>query len=81
MFGLFKQPSFLSHLKHTIFMKSGKTLLVIFIVAASSIGFATFQEFNLVENPLVTLDDFSSHIKTVKISLSDGVGSKLSGLK
>jgi hypothetical protein len=81
MFGLFKQPSFISHLKHTIFMKSGKILLVIFIVAASAIGLATFQEFNLVENHQVTLDDFSSNFKTVKISLSDGIGSKLSGFK
>jgi len=80
MFGLFKQPSFISRLKHTIFMKSGKILLVIFIVAASAIGLATFQEFNLVENHL-TPNDFSSNDKTVKISLSDGVGSKLSGLK
>ena len=62
-------------------MKSGKTLLVIFIVVASAIGLATFQEFNSVENHLVSTDDFSSNLKTIKISLSDGVGSKLSGLK
>jgi len=80
MFGLFKQPSFISQPKHTIFMKSGKILLVIFIVAASAIGLATFQEFNLVENHLAP-NDFSSNDKIVKISLSDGVGSKISGLK
>jgi hypothetical protein len=80
MFGLFKQPSFIRHQKHIIFMKSGKILLVIFIVAASAIGLATFQELNFVENYLAP-NDFSSNDKTVKISLSDGIGSKLSGYK
>jgi hypothetical protein len=60
-------------------MKSGKMFLVIFIVAASAIGLATFQEYNTVENHLVTYDDFSSNVKIVQISLSDGVGTKLSG--
>ena len=62
-------------------MKSGKTLLIVFIVVASAIGLATFQEFNSVENHVVTTGDFSSDVKTVKISLSDGVGSKMSGLR
>lgn len=62
-------------------MKSGKTLLIVFIVVASAIGLATFPEFNSVENHLVSTDDFSSNVKTVKISLSDGVGLKLSGLR
>jgi hypothetical protein len=62
-------------------MKSGKILLMVIIVLASAISLATLQEFRFEENITTNTDDFSSNVKTVKISLSDGVGSKLSGIR
>lgn len=62
-------------------MKSGTILLMVIIVLASAISLATLQEFRFEENITTNTDDFSSNAKTVKISLSDGVGSKLSGIR
>ena len=62
-------------------MKSGKILLMVFIVLASAVGLATLQELGSDENRSITTDNFSSKDKTVKIQLSDGVGSKLSGIR
>ena len=60
-------------------MKSGKIILMVFIVLASAIGAATFHEFGSHENNSIPLDDFSSQKKTVKIELSDGTGSSDTG--
>jgi hypothetical protein len=62
-------------------MKSGKMLLMVIIVLASAASIATFQGFIFDENDTTNTDDFSSNAKTVRISLSDGVGSKLSGIR
>jgi len=65
---------------NTYYMKSGKILLMVFIVLVSTIGIATLQELG-TEHNLANMDDLSSKAKTVEIKLSDGVESKLSGSK
>jgi hypothetical protein len=55
-------------------MKSGKVLLMVFIVLASVIGAAAFHEFDSNENNIISTD-FSFKEKTIKIGLSDGIGS------
>jgi len=65
---------------NTYYMKSGKVLLMIFILLVSAIGFATLQEFGNEHN-LANMDDLSSKEKMIEIKLSDGVESKLSGSK
>jgi hypothetical protein len=62
-------------------MKSGKVLLMIIIVLASTVSLAALQEFGFDENETINTDDSSNNAKTVKISLSDGVGSKLSEIR
>ena len=56
-------------------MKSGKIILLVFIVIASAIGVATFHELDSNENNTISTDNFSFQEKTVKIELSDGAGS------
>jgi len=56
-------------------MKSGKIILLVFIVIASAIGVATFHELGSNENNTISTDNFSFQEKTVKIELSDGAGS------
>lgn len=58
-------------------MKSGKIIVMVFIVLASAIGLATLQELGYDENNSANIDDFFSQAKTVKIKISDDVGSKL----
>jgi hypothetical protein len=61
-------------------MKQGKILLLALIVVVSAVGLFTFQEWGSVDEPSV-INDFFSNVKTVKVSLSDGAGTKLSGNK
>jgi hypothetical protein len=56
-------------------MKSGKIILMVFIVFASAVGVATFHELGFNDNNPISIDDFSFQDKTVKIELSDGAGS------
>jgi len=56
-------------------MKSGKIILMVFIVLASAIGVATFHELGSNESNTISTDNFSFQEKTVKIELSDGAGS------
>jgi len=60
-------------------MKSGKIILMVFIVLASAIGVATFHELGSNENNTIPINDFSSQTKTVKIELSDGTSSSDTG--
>ena len=39
------------------------------------IGFATIQDYSSNENESLNADDFSSEVETVKVEISDGVGS------
>ncbi|MEX0854367.1 MAG: hypothetical protein WD018_01205 [Nitrosopumilaceae archaeon] len=57
-------------------MKSGKVLLMIFLVLSSAIGLAIMQDFASDENQSVSVDDYSSQVKKINIKVSDGVGSK-----
>jgi hypothetical protein len=56
-------------------MKSGKIILMVFIVLASAIGVAAFHELGFNENNIFSSDYFSFQERTVKVGLSDGVGS------
>ena len=56
-------------------MNSGKILLIIFVVISTVIGFTTIQDYSSNENESINIDDFSSQVETVKIEISDGVGS------
>jgi len=56
-------------------MKSGKIILMVFIVLASAIGVATFHELSFNENNPIPVNDFPYQKNTVKIELSDGTGS------
>jgi len=56
-------------------MNSGKILLIIFVVISTVIGFTTIQDYSSNENESINVDDFSSQVETVKIEISDGVGS------
>jgi len=56
-------------------MKSGKIFLMIFIVLSSAIGLAVIQDFASDENQSVSIDDYSSQVKQIKIKVSDGIGS------
>ena len=60
-------------------MNSGKILLIIFVVISTVIGFTTIQDYSSNENESINVDDFSSQVETVKIEISDGVGSVDSG--
>ena len=60
-------------------MKSGKILLMVFIVLASATGIATFHELSSNENNITSTDNFSFQEKTVNIELSDGAGSTDNG--
>ncbi|MFB5630989.1 MAG: hypothetical protein ACE5RN_05345 [Nitrosopumilaceae archaeon] len=56
-------------------MKSRKTLLIIFFVITSVIGFATLQDYILDENQLVEVNETSpSTEKTIIVGITDGVG-------
>ena len=46
-----------------------------FLVVASVIGLAAFQDEILVENQSVDVNEFSSGVKTITIELTDGIGS------
>jgi len=56
-------------------MNSGKILLIIFAVISTVIGFATIQDYTSDENESLNVDDFSSQVETVKVEISDDVGS------
>lgn len=56
-------------------MKSGRIILMVFIVLASAIGAATIHELGSNENNIISIDNFLFQEKTVKIDLSDGIGS------
>ena len=56
-------------------MKSRKTLLIIFLVITSIIGFATLQENIFHENQLIEISESSSDVKTITVAITDGVGS------
>ena len=58
-----------------ILMNLGKISLIIFVVLSTVIGFATIQDYSSDESKSIDVDDFSSQDKTVKIDISDGVGS------
>ena len=60
-------------------MKSGKILLMVFIVLASAIGIAAFHELSSNENNITSTDNFSFQEKKVNIELSDGAGSTDNG--
>jgi hypothetical protein len=60
-------------------MKSGKIILMVFIVLASAIGVTTFYEHGSNENNIISTDIFSFQEKTIKIDLSDGAGSSDTG--
>lgn len=60
-------------------MKSGKIILMVFIVLSSAIGVVTFNELDSTKGTQIQVDDFSSEKKTVKIELSDGTGSSDTG--
>jgi hypothetical protein len=60
-------------------MKSGKIILMVFIVLASAVGFATFNEIGIIDNNMFSIDNFSFKEKTVKIGISDGIGSSDKG--
>lgn len=52
---------------------------MVLIVLTAAVSLVTLEEFRTNENSSISIDDFSSQTKTVKIKISDGVGSKLSG--
>lgn len=56
-------------------MKSRKTLLIIFFVITSVIGFATLQDNIFEENQLIQLNESPSDVKAITIAITDGVGS------
>jgi hypothetical protein len=60
-------------------MKSGKILLMIFIVLSSAVGLAVMQDFASDESQSVSVDDFFSQTKMKKIKLSDGIGTDSKG--
>ena len=60
-------------------MKSGKIILMVFIVLSSAIGVVTFNELDSTKGKQIQVDDFSSQEQTVKIELSDGTGSSDTG--
>lgn len=60
-------------------MKSGKIILMVFIVLSSAIGVVTFNELDSTKDKQIQVDDFSSKKQTVKIELSDGTGSSDTG--
>lgn len=68
-------------------MKSRKIVLIAFLVIVSAIGFTTLQENVFVENQVVDISETSSEanqvvdisdtdseVKTIAVSISDGVG-------
>jgi len=60
-------------------MKSGRIILMVLIVLASAIGTATIHELGSNENNIFSTDYFSFKEKTVKIGISDGIGSSDKG--
>jgi len=54
---------------------------MVIIVLTSAIGLASLHEFKNDENNIAITDDLYSKAKTVKIQISDGIGSKLSGFR
>ena len=46
-----------------------------FLVIASVVGLATFQDEILVEKQFVDVNQFSSEVKTITVELTDGIGS------
>jgi hypothetical protein len=60
-------------------MKSGKIILMVFIVLASAIGTVTFYDLGSNENNIISTDIFSFQEKPIKINLSDGAGSSDTG--
>lgn len=68
-------------------MKSRKIILIAFLVIVSAIGFTALQENVFVENQVVDISETSSEanqvvdisdtdseVKTIAVSISDGVG-------
>jgi len=60
-------------------MKSGRIILMVLIVLASAIGTATIHELGSNENNIFSIDNFLFQEKTVKIGISDGIGSSDKG--
>lgn len=56
-------------------MKSRKTLLIIFLVVISVIGLTAIQDNIYDGNQLVEINEFSSDVKTITVSINDGIGS------
>ena len=56
-------------------MKSRKIILIVFLAITSVLGLATLQENIFVENQFVDVNELSSEVKTISVSITDGVGS------
>ena len=56
-------------------MKSRKIILIVFLAITSVLGLATLQENIFIENQFVDVNEFSSEVKTISVSITDGVGS------
>jgi len=56
-------------------MKSRKIILIVFVAIAFAMGLATLQDNIFVENQFVDVNEFSSEVKTITVSIIDGVGS------
>jgi len=59
----------------TIIMKSGKIILIFFLVLAFAVGLTTLQDYAFDENESVATNEFSSQFKTITVQMNDGVGS------
>jgi len=49
--------------------------LIVFLAITSVLGLATLQENIFIENQFVDVNEFSSEVKTISVSITDGVGS------
>ena len=56
-------------------MKSGKILLVVFLVLASAIGIASVGGLGINSNEGISLDTFFTHQKTIHVKIIDSTGS------
>ena len=60
-------------------MKSGKILLVVFLVLASAIGIASVSGLSINSNEGISLDTFFTHPKTIQVKIIDSTGSSEQG--
>ena len=49
--------------------------MIVFLAITSVLGLATLQENIFVENQFVDVNELSSEVKTISVSITDGVGS------